>query len=200
MIKRATLPLMAAGLLATSAVHAQNVFDYPQTDDAPATFHVVNEIPAGSFTKYEINADNGQLIVDRYVSMPVRYPANYGSITSSTGGDNDPLDALVITRDAIYPGAVIKARAIGVLRMIDDGEADDKIIAVPASDVDPTYADIKEMDDLPKMDAERLNAFFNVYKNLPDGGDIQLDGFGDASDAREMLTQAFDAYEKANGE
>ncbi|MBS9405281.1 inorganic diphosphatase [Halomonas sp. TRM85114] len=184
-------------MMAASTAHAQNVFDYPQTDDAPATFHVVNEIPAGSFTKYEIDAEHGQLIVDRYVTMPVRYPANYGSITSSAGGDGDPLDALVLTRDPIYPGAVIKVKAIGVLRMLDDGETDDKIIAVPADDVDPTFAEIDEMDDLPAMEVERLNAFFRVYKDLPDGGDIELDGFGDASKARDILSSAFEAYQSA---
>ncbi|WFM69816.1 inorganic diphosphatase [Halomonas sp. CKK8] len=199
MIKPIVLPLLAASLL-SSAAQAQNVFDYPQTENAPTTFHVVNEIPAGGFTKYEINADQGQLIVDRYVSMPVRYPANYGSITSSAGGDGDPLDALVITRDPIYPGAVIKVKPIGVLRMVDDGEADDKIIAVPADDVDPTYADIDGMEDLPSMEVERLNAFFRVYKDLPDGGDIELNGFGDASEAREILTQALEAYEAAGQE
>ncbi|WP_240724910.1 inorganic diphosphatase [Onishia niordana] len=156
---------------------------------------MVNEIPAGSFTKYEINAEHGQLIVDRYVSMPVRYPANYGSITSSAGGDGDSLDALVLTRDSIYPGAVIKVRAIGVLRMVDDGEADDKIIAVPTNDVDPSYADVQAIEDLPEMQAERINAFFRVYKDLPDGGDIELNGFGDANDARDILTKAFDAYQ-----
>lgn len=199
-MKRIALPLLAASLLATTTAHAQNVFDYPQTDNAPETFHVVNEIPAGGFTKYEINAEQGQLIVDRYVSMPVRYPANYGSITSSSGGDGDPLDALVITRDAIYPGAVIKVKPIGVLRMVDDGEADDKIIAVPADDVDPTYADIDEMDDLPSMDVERLNAFFRVYKDLPDGGDIQLNGFGDASEARDILADALATYQDEHQE
>ena len=82
-MKSLAMTLIAGSLLASATAQAQNVFDYPQTEDAPATFHVVNEIPAGSFTKYEINTENGQLIVDRYVSMPVRYPANYGSITSS---------------------------------------------------------------------------------------------------------------------
>ncbi len=187
--------LIAAGLLFTASAQAQpNVFDYPQPDDAPDSFHVVNEIPAGSFTKYEINAENGQLIVDRYVSMPVRYPANYGSITSSAGGDGDPLDALVLTRDSIYPGAVIEVRPIGVLRMVDDGEADDKIIAVPTDAVDPSYSDVEGVEDLPEMQTERLNAFFRVYKDLPEGGDVELNGFGDASEARDILTQAFDAY------
>ena len=96
-----------------------------------------------------------------------------------------------------YPGAVIKLKAIGVLRMLDEGETDDKIIAVPADNVDPTYAEIDEMDDLPAMEVERLNAFFRVYKDLPDGGDIELDGFGDASEAREILSSAFEAYQGA---
>ncbi|NWO57030.1 inorganic diphosphatase [Chromohalobacter israelensis] len=188
--------LIAAGLLFTTSAQAQpNVFDYPQPDDAPDSFHVVNEIPAGSFTKYEINAEHGQLIVDRYVSMPVRYPANYGSITSSAGDDGDPLDALVLTRDSIYPGAVIEVRAIGVLRMVDDGEADDKIIAVPTDAVDPSYADVEGIEDLPAMQTERLNAFFRVYKDLPEGGDIELNGFGDAGEARDILSRAFDAYQ-----
>ena len=188
--------LIAAGLLFTASAQAQpNVFDYPQPDDAPDSFHVVNEIPAGSFTKYEINAEHGQLIVDRYVSMPVRYPANYGSITSSAGGDGDPLDALVLPRDSIYPGAVIEVRAIGVLRMVDDGEADDKIIAVPTDAVDPSYADVEGIEDLPAMQTERLNAFFRVYKDLPEGGDIELNGFGDAGEARDILSRAFDAYQ-----
>lgn len=199
-MKSITSVLIAAGLLATTPALAQNVFDYPQPDDAPDSFHVVNEIPAGSFTKYEIDAEHGQLIVDRYVTMPVYYPANYGSITSSAGGDGDPLDALVLTRDSIYPGAVIKVRAIGVLRSIDDGEVDDKIIAVPTDDVDPTYTDINSIDDLPTIQVEALNAFFRVYKDLPDGGNIELKGFGDAEEAREILTQAFEAYQAEQSE
>ncbi len=194
-MKFAALGTLVAGVLLATPATAQTVFDYPQTDDAPETFHVVNEIPAGSFTKYEINAEHGQLIVDRYVSMPVRYPANYGSVTSSAGGDGDPLDALVMTREAIYPGAVIRVKAIGVLRMIDDGETDDKLIAVPADSVDPTYAGIEELEDLPEMERKRLEAFFNVYKNLPDGGDIELRGFGDAAEAREILGEAITKYE-----
>lgn len=196
-MKAAIIGFLLTAPLLTATAAAQTVFDYPQTDDIPETFHVVNEIPAGSFTKYEIDAEHGQLIVDRYVSMPVRYPANYGSITSSAGGDGDPLDALVITRESIYPGAVIRVKPIGVLKMIDDGETDDKIIAVPADSVDPTYADIEEMSDLPEMDRQRLEAFFSVYKNLPDGGDIELGGFGDAAEARQLLDDAVTQYQES---
>jgi inorganic pyrophosphatase len=81
--------------------------------------------------------------------MPVAYPANYGSLTQSLAGDGDPLDVVFYTRAPMAPGTLIKLRAIGVLKMIDGGEKDDKIIAVPASKIDPTYDDIKNISDLP---------------------------------------------------
>src|SRR5690606_24635675 len=120
-------------------------------------------------TKYEIDADTGHLFVDRYMSMPVVYPANYGSIPSSLGDDGDPLDALVLTRVPIVPGALIRVRAIGIMKMIDGGEKDDKIIAVPVSAVDPTYDEIQAIEDLPAMELQRMEAFFRVYKQLPEG-------------------------------
>ncbi len=100
--------------------------------------------------------------------MPVAYPANYGSLTQSLAGDGDPLDVVFYTARR-WPRTLIKLRAIGVLKMIDGGEKDDKIIAVPASKIDPTYDDIKTISDLPKIEQQRLEAFFRVYKELPEG-------------------------------
>jgi inorganic pyrophosphatase len=189
--------LAAASVLAlTGAAHADfvNPFAYPQPEDSSEFFTVV-EIPQGSFTKYEIDADNGHIIVDRYQSMPVVYPANYGSIPSSLGGDGDPLDALVFTREPIVPGAFIKVRAIGVLHMIDGGEEDDKIIAVPASDIDPTYDEIRNIEDLPAIERERVEAFFRVYKQLPEGRKVvELNGFSGVNEAQQLVTNAIEAY------
>lgn len=189
--------LAAASVLAlTGAAHAEfvNPFAYPQPEDSSEFFTVV-EIPQGSFTKYEIDADNGHIIVDRYQSMPVVYPANYGSIPSSLGGDGDPLDALVFTREPIVPGAFIKVRAIGVLHMIDGGEEDDKIIAVPASDIDPTYDEIRNIEDLPAIERERIEAFFRVYKQLPEGRKVvELNGFSGVNEAQQLVTDAIEAY------
>jgi inorganic pyrophosphatase len=189
--------LAAASVLAlTGAAHADfvNPFAYPQPEDSSEFFTVV-EIPQGSFTKYEIDADNGHIIVDRYQSMPVVYPANYGSIPSSLGGDGDPLDALVFTREPIVPGAFIKVRAIGVLHMIDGGEEDDKIIAVPASDIDPTYDKIRNIEDLPAIERERVEAFFRVYKQLPEGRKVvELNGFSGVNEAQQLVTNAIEAY------
>ncbi|NMA98887.1 MAG: inorganic diphosphatase [Phyllobacteriaceae bacterium] len=186
----------AVALASTGAAHAEfvNPFAYPQPEDSSEFFTVV-EIPQGSFTKYEIDADNGHIIVDRYQSMPVVYPANYGSIPSSLGGDGDPLDALVFTREPIVPGALIKVRAIGVLHMIDGGEEDDKIIAVPASDIDPTYDEIRSIDGLPAIERERVEAFFRVYKQLPEGRKVvELNGYSGVNEAQQLVTDAIEAY------
>ena len=108
-----------------------------QPANAPDEAMLLVEIPAGSFTKYESDAD-GRIHVDRFLSMPMAYPANYGSMPGTLAGDGDPLDALVITRAPLHPGVLIRFRPIGVLRMVDGGEQDEKIVGVPADDVDPT--------------------------------------------------------------
>lgn len=127
--------------------------------------------------------------------MPVAYPANYGSITSSLGGDGDPLDAIVYSREPIVPGAIIRVRAIGVMKMIDGGEIDDKIVAVPTSKIDPTYDGIREISDLPKLEQDRLQAFFRVYKQLPDARKVvEVGGFESAEKANSEVAAAIKAY------
>lgn len=177
-----------------SAADYVSFLDFPQPTDSKE-FYTAIEIPAGGFTKYEIDADTGHIVVDRFISMPMAYPTNYGSITSSLGGDGDPLDALVYSRQPITPGAIIKVRAIGVLKMIDGGEKDDKIIAVPVSKVDSTYDAIKEISDLPKIEQDRLQGFFSVYKNIPEGSKkVELTGFESAARAEEEVAAAIKAY------
>lgn len=189
------LSVIALLVSASATVQAQNVLDFPQPENVPDEFYAVTEIPAGGMIKYETDAKTGFIVADRFQSMPVAYPANYGSLTQSLGGDKDPLDVIFYTRAPLQPGTLIKLRPIGVLKMIDGGEVDDKIVAVPTSKIDPTYDDIKEMSDLPKMEQERLQAFFRVYKQLPDGRKkVELNGFEDAAKAKTEIKQAFDAY------
>ncbi|MRT41691.1 inorganic diphosphatase [Enterobacteriaceae bacterium RIT702] len=193
LVKR--LSLIAVFVSASAAVQAQNILDFPQPDKVPEEFFAVTEIPAGGMIKYETDAKTGFIFADRFQSMPVAYPANYGSLTQSLAGDGDPLDVIFYTRAPLQPGTLIKLRPIGVLKMIDGGEKDDKIVAVPTSKIDPTYDDIKEMSDLPKIEQERLQAFFRVYKQLPDGRKkVELNGFEDAAKAKTEIKQAFDAY------
>ncbi len=161
---------LAAFLGATPVIAAEYVsfLDYPQPTDSKE-FYTAIEIPAGSFTKYEIDADTGHIVVDRFLSMPMAYPTNYGSI--------------------------IRVRAIGVLKMIDGGEKDSKIIAVPAAKIDPTYKAIKEVSDLPEIEQQRLQAFFRVYKGLPEGSKkVELDGFDTAAAAENEVAAAIKTY------
>jgi inorganic pyrophosphatase len=170
----------------------------PQAAACPEEVVAVIEIPQGSFTKYEIDPVSGVMMVDRFQSMPVAYPANYGVISSSLADDGDNLDVLVFSREPIVPGATIRVRPIGVLRMIDGGEQDDKVLAVPTDKVDPTYAGVATVEDLPPIELQRIEAFFRVYKQLPEGRKrVDLDGFRGADEARRIVDEAVRRY--ANG-
>ena len=196
MSKRMT-PLLLAMMLAVSPgvahareAHIRHPFLAQQPKAAPEEVLLAVEIPAGSFTKYEIN-DEGLVFVDRFQSMPVAYPANYGSMPRTLAGDGDPLDALVLTREPLHPGVLVKFRPIGVLRMLDDGKHDEKIIGVPTDKIDPTYAGIRDLSDLPEIERQRIEAFFRVYKDLPAGRNgVRLDGWGGAAEARAVLREA----------
>jgi len=187
-----------AGLLAVVASNAPAVellhpFALPQPDNAPEEVLLAVEIPAGGAVKYELG-EHGELRVDRFLSMPVAYPANYGSMPRTLAGDGDPLDALVLTRFPVQPGAVVRFRPLGVLRMVDKGEADEKIVGVPVDAVDPTYVGLRDLGDLPVMERQRIEAFFRVYKQLPGAARIELNGWGDAAEARELIRQSLQRY------
>lgn len=182
-----------AAALAREA-HIRHPFLAQQPKVAPEEVLLAVEIPAGSFTKYEIN-DEGLVFVDRFQSMPVAYPANYGSMPRTLAGDGDPLDALVLTREPLHPGVLVKFRPIGVLRMLDDGKHDEKIIGVPTDKVDPTYAGIRDLADLPQIERDRIEAFFRIYKDLPKGRNpVQLNGYGDAEEARALIQASLDRF------
>lgn len=175
-------------------------FRASQPARAPDELLLAVEIPAGSFTKYEIGED-GLLHVDRFISMPMAYPANYGSMPRTLAGDGDPLDALVLTRAPLHPGSVIRFRPVGVLRMVDGGKADEKIIGVPVDKVDATYAGIRDLKDLPRLEVERIEAFFRVYKHLPEGSKVvELHGWGDAAEARRITTEALQRFGHADAD
>lgn len=176
--------------------HVRHPFQAAQPQQAPDEVLLAVEIPAGSFTKYEIN-EEGLLFVDRFQSMPVVYPANYGSMPRTLAGDGDPLDALVLTREPLHPGVLVRFRPIGVLRMLDKGEHDEKIVGVPVDKVDPTYARIRDLADLPEIERQRIEAFFRIYKDLPEGRNpVELSGWGDAAEAKALIGQALGRYRR----
>ena len=187
------VPLAAAAKPPPQA-QVRHPFLAMQPDDAPESTLLAVEIPAGSATKYEIG-EEGLVYVDRFVSMPVAYPANYGSIPRSLAGDGDPLDALVLTRAPLHPGVLVRFRPVGVLRMRDGGAQDDKIIGVPVDALDPAYADVRDIGDLPAAERARIEAFFRVYKDLPQGrGAVVLDGFGGSAEAKMLVREALQRF------
>ena len=200
--RRSRLPMVAISaalaVMAGASVAADSVlhpFLAAQPKQAPEEVNLVVEIPAGSFTKYEIKED-GLVHVDRFQSMPVAYPANYGSMPRTLAGDNDPLDALVLTREPLRPGVIVRFRPIGYLKMVDDGEQDEKVIGVPTDKVDPTYAGIRDLSDLPLIERQRIEAFFRVYKDLPEGRNpVQLSGWGTAAEAKTLIRQSMKRFD-----
>lgn len=192
----AALLCALAGAAVAREEHIRHPFLAQQPKSAPEEVLLAVEIPAGSFTKYEIN-DEGLVFVDRFQSMPVAYPANYGSLPRTLAGDGDPLDALVLTREPLHPGVLVTFRPIGVLRMLDDGKHDEKIIGVPTDKIDPTYTHIRDLTDLPEIERQRIEAFFRVYKDLPKGRNpVRLGGFGDAAEAKALIRSSLERFQR----
>ena len=135
--------------------------------DDPALEHVfpvVIEIPKGSKNKYELDKESGLLRLDRVLHSAVYYPADYGFIPRTYCEDGDPLDALVLSQEAVYPLTIVEARAIGLMRMRDEKGADDKIVAVSVRD--PAFADYADKDQLPAHVLREVQRFFEDYKAL----------------------------------
>lgn len=165
--------------------------DVPLPDDLAAWFPVFVEIPKGSRVKYELDKASGLLQVDRVLYSAVHYPANYGLVPRTYCGDGDPLDVLVLGQEAVGPGVLLRARAIGVMRMRDDKGEDDKIIAVHEDD--PEYVVYRSIDDLPPHRLEELKRFFLDYKVL-EHKDVIVDQLMGPQDALAVLREARDLY------
>ena len=156
-------------------------------------FNVVVEIPAGSQDKYEYDEKFDVIRLDRVLFSAQRYPANYGFIPETRAEDGDHTDALVISTNPLAVGSVVQARAIGFMKMIDAGEVDDKVIAVPVKD--PRFADILSLDDLPAHQLKEFKNFFETYKVLQ-GKTSEVKGFSGKDDALASMRRGQAAYKK----
>lgn len=130
----------------------------------PEEFIACIEISKNSKNKYELDKETGRLILDRVLFTSTHYPANYGFIPKTYGDDDDPLDVLVLCQSEIVPLCLVKCRPIGVFKMIDDEEGDEKIIAVPVND--PSWNMYTNIDELPEHILDEMRHFFRVYKEL----------------------------------
>jgi len=160
-------------------------------DKAPQTVNGLIEIPQGSRTKYEIDKKTGLLKLDRIIYSSFHYPVNYGFIPQTLGQDNDPLDILVICSESIQPLCLVEATVIGNMQMIDNGEKDDKIIAVATKDPGVNY--FNNVEELPKHFIAVLRNYFEQYKVL-ENKKVEIDEFQNKEAAYLVIEDAIAFY------
>jgi inorganic pyrophosphatase len=165
----------------------------PIGKNQPHIVQAIIEIPKGSRAKYELDKETGMLRLDRVLYSAVFYPANYGFIPQTLGEDHDPLDILVLSQIEIQPLCIVNAKVIGVMRMIDNNEGDDKIIAVCADDVSVNY--INTMDELPAYFHSELKNFFEEYKKL-ENKKVLVEGFQHEETAKNIIEKSITDYQK----
>uniref|UniRef100_K3Z8M8 Soluble inorganic pyrophosphatase n=3 Tax=Setaria TaxID=4554 RepID=K3Z8M8_SETIT len=173
------------------AVAAHPWHDLEIGPGAPTIFNCVIEIPRGSKVKYELDKKTGLIKVDRVLYSSVVYPHNYGFIPRTLCEDSDPLDVLVIMQEPVIPGCFLRAKAIGLMPMIDQGEADDKIIAVCADD--PEYKHYNDIKELPPHRLAEIRRFFEDYKKN-ENKEVAVNDFLPASAAYEAIQHSMDLY------
>lgn len=162
--------------------------------NAPDEVNVVIEIPINSGVKYEIDKETGLLVVDRILYTSMVYPFNYGFIPGTLEEDGDPVDVLVISYDSLLPGSMIKARPIGVLETEDEKGRDAKIVAVPASKIDPRFENWKDIEDIPVAVKQRIEHFFAHYKELEKGKWVKVVGWRGREEALKRIKAAIERY------
>jgi inorganic pyrophosphatase len=168
-------------------------------NNPPHDINVLVEVPIGGEpVKYELDKASGTLFVDRILYTPMRYPGNYGFVPHTLCGDGDPIDVLVANTRPFIPGCVINCRPVGVLRMRDEKGEDEKIIAVPSSQVTSRYEKVKSYRDLPDIVIKQIAHFFEHYKDLEENKWVKIERFGDADDARRLIEESI-ARAKAQG-
>jgi inorganic pyrophosphatase len=163
----------------------------------PEEFIAVIEIPEGSKKKYELDKATGLIILDRILHTSTHYPANYGFIPRTLSEDNDPLDVLVLCSESLDPMTIVNVYPIGMIKMIDDEEIDEKIIAIPLKD--PSLNCYKDIGQLPRHIFEEISHFFEVYKHLEHKVTTVQESL-DARSARQAVVQAIEAYQKKFGQ
>lgn len=163
-------------------------------DEVPEIVPAIVEIPKGSKTKYELDKASGLIRVDRILFSSVHYPANYGFIPRTYGDDEDPLDILVLGQESVVPLSLMRAKPIGVMKMLDQGAEDDKIVAVHVDD--PEYAHYESISELPPHRMNELRRFFEDYKKL-ENKSVKVEDILGRKQAHQTIQQAIADYQAA---
>ena len=167
--------------------------DIPTGPSVPQVVYAVIEIPKGSRNKYEYDKDKEAFALDRVLYSSIHYPAEYGIIPKTLWDDGDPMDILVVMEQPTFPGCVIETRVIGVMKMIDGGESDDKILGVPVND--PKFKDVHDVSDMPKPFLDEISHFFTEYKRL-EKKTTEVLGWENAEKAFEAVEHSMGLYNK----
>ena len=169
----------------------------PAGEKCPDEFNVVIEIPMNSDPiKYEVDKASGALFVDRFMMTAMHYPCNYGYIPQTLSEDGDPADVLVITPFPVAAGSVIRSRVIGMLEMEDESGIDAKLLAVPVTKLYAPYAKIQSYTDLPELEMQRIQHFFEHYKDLEKGKWVKVKSWKGADEARAEIVRSAERYNK----
>lgn len=175
--------------------HKMDMSKIPVGDKAPDEVNVIVEIPKGGQpVKYEIDKDSGAVMVDRFMTAAMFYPADYGFVPNTLAADGDPLDFLVVTRADVVPGCVIRCRPVGVLHMEDESGGDEKIIGVPVTKLDPYFSEIQTYEDFPEIFRDQIKHFFERYKDLEKGKWVKLGGWGGPDEAKRIIQESIDNF------
>lgn len=162
----------------------------PGTKEA---MNVIVEINKGSKNKYEIDKKTGLIALDRVSHTAQDFPFDYGFVPHSLWHDNDPLDVVLLTTYPLLPGILVRARPIALMNMIDSGEGDDKIIAVPVDD--PRFEKMQDLDDINPHTLKEINHFYSTYKKLQNNEEVEVKGFQGRKEAQATFEEGLKLYQ-----
>ncbi len=160
-------------------------------ENAPDVVNGIIEIPKNTRAKYELDKESGMLMLDRVLYSSMYYPANYGFIPQTYCDDKDPLDIVVLSQITVVPMCIVAAKVIGVMRMLDGGELDDKIIAVAENDMSVSH--INDISELPEHFFKELRNFFEDYKKL-EKKTVEVEDFQNVDMAKQIVQQSMEDY------
>jgi len=170
--------------------------DIPSGDKTPDEVNVIVEISKGSKNKYEIDKKTGIIALDRVAHTAQDFPFDYGFVPQTLWDDNDALDVIILTTNPINSGILVRVRPVAIMRMVDDGDPDDKVIAVPVND--PRWDEVKDLSDINKHTIKEMKHFYSTYKKIQEKK-VDVTGFDGKNDAKDAIKRGLDLYKEKYG-